>query len=121
MIIIDRIYEYLGVSAWLLLLIPLVLLVRLLFRRSRWSILRMTLVSLTGVAIVSLWLTFLETIADIETTQLSGKLGAQLSVWLSSKTDGVVPSFIISTTFLFLWIFFALMDAIISATRFFHQ
>lgn len=39
--------EYLGVSAWLLLLIPLVLLVRL----SRRSFLRMTLVSLTGVAI----------------------------------------------------------------------
>lgn len=99
--------EYLGVSAWLLLLIPLVLLVRL----SRRSFLRMTLVSLTGVAICALWLSFLETLCGIEPMRFCGKLGVQLAGWLKGKTGGLTQSFIISTTLLFLWLVFAVLDA----------
>ena len=58
--------QYLGWAAWILLLIPLVLIVRLLVKRSRWSILRMTFVSISGVAVLALWLHYAETLCTAE-------------------------------------------------------
>ena len=55
-------FEWCGWAGFILILISLVLLVRLLVKRSRWSILRMTIVALTGVAIVSLWLHYADSI-----------------------------------------------------------
>ena len=68
-------FEWCGWAGFIMILIPLVLLVRLLVKRSRWSILRMTIVALTGVAIVSLWLHYADTIIVCEPMTLSGKLG----------------------------------------------
>ena len=53
--------QYLGSAAWILLLIPFVLLVRLFSKRSRWSILRMVLISLSGLVVMATWLHFAET------------------------------------------------------------
>lgn len=47
-------FQYLGWAAWVLALIPLVLLVRFFVKKSRWSILKMILVSLSGVATLSM-------------------------------------------------------------------
>ena len=111
--------QYLGLSVWILLLIPLVLLVRLLVKRSRWSILRMTLISLTGVAVMSLWLHYAEALVSAEPNSYAGSLGTDLASLLEGWVGGTPLSFFISTALLFLWTGFALMDAIIASARFF--
>ena len=111
--------QYLGWAAWILLLIPLVLLVRLLSRRSRWSILRIVLVSLSGVAVISAWLHFAETTVGAAEGSLGGKLGGFLAGKLTAWTGQVGPAFAISTVFLFLWAAFALMDAVLATARFY--
>lgn len=111
--------QYLGWAAWILLLTPLVLLVRLLSRRSRWSILRMVLVSLSGLAVISAWLHFAETTVGAAEGSLGGKLGGFLAGKLTAWTGQVGPAFAISTVLLFLWAAFALMDAVIATARFY--
>ena len=111
--------QYLGWAAWILLLIPLVILVRLLSRRSRWSILRMVLVSLSGLAVISAWLHFAETTVGAAEGSLGGKLGGFLAGKLTAWTGQVGPAFAISTVFLFLWAAFALMDAVLATARFY--
>lgn len=114
----DVITQYLGWAAWILLLIPLVLVVRLLVRRSRWSILRMTLVSLTGVAVVSFWLHYAEALAGAEPNSYAGAFGTYLASVLEGWVGGTPLSFFISTALLFLWAGFALMDAVTATARF---
>lgn len=114
----DFFREYLGYAAWILLLIPLVLLVRLLVKRSRWSILRMTLVSITGVAVLALWLHYAETLCTAEPGSLVGALGTYLATELEGWIGGTPLSFFTSTALLFLWLAFALMDAVTATARF---
>lgn len=111
--------QYMGWAAWILLLIPLVILVRLFSRRSRWSILRMALVSLSGLAVISAWLHFAETTVGAAEGSLGGKLGGFLAGKLTAWTGQVGPAFAISTVLLFLWAAFALMDAVIATARFY--
>ena len=111
--------QYLGYSAWILLLIPLVALVRLLIKRSRWSILRMTLVSLTGVAVLALWLHYAETFAGAEIGSFAGAFGTYLASQLEGWAGSRLFSFFTATGLIFLWAVFALMDAIIATARFF--
>ncbi len=108
-----------GWAAWILLLIPLVILVRLFSRRSRWSILRMVLVSLSGLAVISAWLHFAETTVGAAEGSLGGKLGGFLAGKLTAWTGQVGPAFAISTVLLFLWAAFAMMDAVIATARFY--
>lgn len=75
------ILSWFGWAAFILLLIPLVLLVRLLAKRSRWSILRMSIVSLVGLAIASLWFHYAETVVASNPLALGGKLGANHSIF----------------------------------------
>lgn len=114
----NLISHYLGWSAWILLLIPLVLIVRLVSKRSRWSILRMCLVSISGVAIASLWFHYAETLAGAEASAMSGLLGAKLATILEGWGGSVSISFFIATALLFLWCIAALMDAVIASARF---
>lgn len=111
--------EYLGWSAWILLLIPLVLFVRLVSRRSRWSVARILLVSILGVAVASLWLHYAGTVMGEGGGILGGKLGSFLSAKLDGVTRKPAYSFIISTVLLFLWGLGALMDAVIATARFY--
>lgn len=111
--------QYMGWAAWILLLIPLVILVRLFSRRSRWSILRMVLVSLSGLAVISAWLHFAETTVGAAEGYLGGKLGGFLAGKLTAWTGQVGPAFAISTVLLFLWAAFAMMDAVIATARFY--
>ena len=111
--------QWFGWAGLILLIIPLVLLVRLLVKRSRWSILRMTIVSVIGVAVVSLWFHFAEAITGAAPLSMSGKLGLWLSEKIQGWTGGTKLSFFISTALFFLWIVGASMDAIIASARFF--
>ena len=113
------IFQYLGWSAWVLVLIPLVILVRLLVKNSRWSILKMTAVSLTGTAVLALWLCYAGQVAGADPALWGGKLGATLADLLEKWTGGRGVSFIITTALLFVWIVCSLMDAVISTARFF--
>lgn len=113
------IMEWLGWSAFILLLIPLVLLVRLFVRRSRWSILRITIVSLVGVAIASLWLHFAETLAGSEPLSMGGKLGSLLAERLQGMTGGIRNAFFISSGLMVIWVILAGLDAIAASARFF--
>ena len=112
-------FQYLGWAAWSLLLIPLVLIVRLLVKRSRWTILRMTLVSLSGVAVLALWLHYAETLCTAEPGSMAGALGTYLASLLQGWIGGTPLSFFISTALLFLWVGFALMDAVVNTVRFY--
>jgi S-DNA-T family DNA segregation ATPase FtsK/SpoIIIE len=78
----------------------------------------MTLVSLTGVAVVSLWLTFLPDTAE-EITRLGGLLGERIAGMLTGWTGGIRAAFLVSTGLLFIWTGFALMDALVATARFF--
>ena len=113
------ILQYLGWAAWILLLIPLVLLVRLFSKRSRWSILKMVLISLSGLVVMSTWLHFAETTVGVAEGSLGGKLGSFLAGKLSAWTGKTGIEFLISTAFLFFWIAFVLMDAVIATARFY--
>ena len=112
-------FEWCGWAGFILILIPLALLVRLFVKRSRWSIIRMTIVAIMGVAIVSLWLHYADSILAGGPMAMGGKLG----LWLSGKVEGWTGSrrmsFFISSDLLFLWLVFAIMDAIIASARFF--
>ena len=109
-------FQYLGWAAWVLALIPLVLLVRFFVKKSRWSILKMILVSLSGVATLSMH--YAGAVAEAP-SPWGGKLGDTLSLMLEGWTGSRRVSFLISTGILFLWTAFSLMDAVISTARFF--
>ena len=106
-----------GWATWLLALIPLVLLVRLLVRRSRWSILRISLVSLLGTGIVAVWLAEAGRSAGMEDALLGGELGRQMASWLTSQTSPLISFFIIQASLL-AWVLFAGMDAVTATARF---
>ena len=111
--------KYLGWSSALLLLIPIAILFRILIKKSRWSILRVTLVTVSGVAVGALWLHLAEGVIDAEPLSLGGVLGCKIAEWLQVKVGGTPMAFFISTALFFLWLGFALMDAIIASARFF--
>lgn len=110
---------YLGWAAWILLLIPLVLLVRLISKRSRWSILRMVTVAFAGVLVASLWLHSGESTLGMESGSLGGILGEKLYNHLLGWVKNPSATYFISSGLFFLWLLFALMDAVIATSRFF--
>lgn len=112
-------FQWFGWAGLILLIIPFVILVRLLVKKSRWSILRMTMASVTGVFIVPLWLHYAETIAGTTPLSMSGELGFWLSGKLLGWTGSAKISFFISSALILLWVIIAAMDAIISSARYF--
>ena len=113
------IFNYLGWSFCALSPIPIVLLVRLIVRRSRWSILRVTLVSILGVAVAALWLFYTEKTVSAEPSSLGGTLGVKLSGYLQGWTGSQLVSALIANGLFFLWLVVASMDCIIATARFF--
>lgn len=111
--------HYLGWAAWLLLLIPTVIFVRIVSKRSRWSVLRISLVAVVGVAVAATWLHYVEPVIGTGTGAAAGRLGGFLSLKLDGWTGNSGLSFLISTAMLFLWTLVAMMDAIIATARFF--
>ncbi|MBE6253093.1 MAG: DNA translocase FtsK [Bacteroidales bacterium] len=114
---IHMLFGYLGYAGLILLLIPLAILVRLLVKKSRWSLLRVTLVSIVGVAVSALWLHYGESVTGAE--RMGGKLGTQLATLLETACKGPKISFFVSSALFFLWIVWASMDAVIATARFF--
>ena len=111
--------QYLGWAAWILLLIPTVIFVRIVSKRSRWSVLRISMVAVIGVAVAATWLHYVEPVIGVETGAAAGRLGGFLSRKLDGWTGNPGISFFVSTAVLFLWILAAMMDAVIATARFF--
>lgn len=116
---ISFIQSHLGWSWWPLIFIPLVLLVRLLVKRSRWSILRIIIVSLVGVVVTSLWLSYVERAAGYPLGCVSGSFGKQVAEFWDDNMGRPLTNSIIANGLFVLWLLFALQDAIIATARFF--
>ena len=102
-----------------MLFIPLVIIVRLLLKKSRWSIFRVSIVALIGVAIASLWFHYAEGMVGEEALPMGGRMGEALAGWLQDKTGSASLAYFISSALFFLWLIAALMDAIVATARFF--
>ena len=59
--------NFFGWPTLILSLIPIVICVRIFVRTSRWSILKITLISLSGTLISSAWLFYASLITNIKT------------------------------------------------------
>ena len=116
---ISSIQHYLGWSWLPLVFIPAVLLVRLFVKRSRWSILRIVIVSLIGVVTTSLWLTYVERSAGYPVGTVGGMLGQRLAAFWDEILGRPLTASLIAHGLFTGWIIFAGLDAIIATARFF--
>ncbi|MBP3257376.1 MAG: DNA translocase FtsK [Bacteroidales bacterium] len=115
----SSLYELFGEASWLLLYIPVALLVRLLVKRSRWSVLRVTVVSLLGVVVADIWLLYIERALGVEPGALCGRIGKTISEYYDQNMGRPYTNILIANGLFFLWLMLALMDALIATARFF--
>ena len=115
----SSLYELFGEASWLLLYIPVALLVRLLVKRSRWSVLRVTVVSLLGVVVADIWLLYIERSLGVEPGALCGRIGKTIAEYYDQNMGRPYTNILIANGLFFLWLMLALMDALIATARFF--
>ena len=84
-------------------------------RTSRWSILKITLISLSGTLISSAWLFYASLITNIN---LGGEWGRAVGQWLSDIIGDAGTFYLLSLS-LFAWLIIASLDLIISGARYF--
>ena len=107
--------NFFGWPTLILLLIPVVILVRLIVRTSRWSILKISIVAISGALLLSSWLFYASLISG---NNLGGEWGRILGIRMAENLgDGV--SFYLSSAGVIVWVIFACMDLIISGARYF--
>ena len=104
-----------GWPTLILTLIPIVILVRILVRTSRWSILKVTATAITGAVITSSWLFYASLITNVN---YGGRWGQAIGQWLAEKL-GDASSFYLLSISLIIWIIVSSMDFIISSARYF--
>lgn len=107
--------NFFGWPTLILLMIPIVILVRLFIRTSRWSILKMSGISIFGTLISSAWLFYASLITSIN---LGGEWGRIVGLWFSDKI-GDSGAFYLLSAGLFVWIILSALDIIISGVRYF--
>ena len=107
--------NFFGWSTLILLLIPVVILVRIFVRTSRWSILKVSGVAVFGTLISSAWLFYASLITGIN---LGGEWGKALGQWLADKVGDSWAFYLLSTGLL-VWFIAASLDLIISGARYF--
>lgn len=104
-----------GWPTLILALIPLTILVRFFVRTSRWSILKICLVAITGTLILSAWLFYASLITNVN---LGGEWGREVGQWMAEKVGDATAFYLLSFGLL-AWIILATMDLIISGARYF--
>lgn len=104
-----------GWPTLILTLIPTVVLVRILVRTSRWSILKVSAIAITGAIITSSWLFYASLITNVN---YGGQWGQAIGQWLADKL-GDAPSFYLISISLLLWIIVSSLDLIVSGARYF--
>ena len=107
--------NFFGWPTLILLLIPVVILVRIFVRTSRWSILKVTGVAVFGTLISSAWLFYASLITGIN---LGGEWGKAVGQWLSDEVGDSWAFYLLSTGLL-VWFIAASLDLIISGARYF--
>ena len=107
--------NFFGWPTLILLMIPIVILVRLFIRTSRWSILKVSGISIFGTLISSAWLFYASLITSIN---LGGEWGRIVGLWFSDKI-GDSGAFYLLSAGLFVWIILSALDIIISGVRYF--
>lgn len=99
----------------ILALIPIVILVRILVRTSRWSILKVSAIAVTGAIITSSWLFYSSLITNVN---YGGEWGQLIGRWLAEMM-GDAWSFYLLSTSLIIWLILSSLDFIISSARYF--
>lgn len=104
-----------GWPTLILTLIPVVILVRILVRTSRWSILKVSSIAITGTIIISSWLFYASLITNVN---YGGQWGQAIGQWLGEKL-GDASSFYLLSVSLIIWIIVLSLDFIVSGARYF--
>lgn len=107
--------NFFGWPSLIPLLIPVAILVRIFVRTSRWSILKVTGIAVSGVLISSAWLFYASLITNVN---LGGEWGRAVGQWMAEKVGDATAFYLLSFGLL-AWIILATMDLIISGARYF--
>ena len=99
----------------ILLLIPIVILVRIFVRTSRWSILKMSCIAISGTLLLSSWLFYASLITG---NNLGGEWGRFLGQRMAENLGDGTTFYLLSAS-LIIWIITACMDLIVSGARYF--
>lgn len=104
-----------GWPTLILTLIPIAILVRIFVRTSRWSILKVSAITVLGVIISSAWLFYASLITNIN---LGGDWGRGIGLWMADKM-GDASAFYLLSVCLIAWIILSSLDLIVSGARYF--
>lgn len=104
-----------GWPTLILLLIPIVVLVRIFVRTSRWSIFKMSCIAISGTLLLSSWLFYASLITG---NNLGGEWGRILALRMADNFGDGVAFYLLSAG-LIVWIITACMDLIVSGARYF--
>ena len=107
--------NFFGWSTLILALIPVAILVRIFVRTSRWSIMKVSAIAISGVIISSAWLFYSSLITNVN---LGGEWGREVGQWMAEKVGDATAFYLLSFGLL-AWIILATMDLIISGARYF--
>lgn len=111
----DFLIKFFGWPTLILTMIPIVILVRILVRTSRWSILKVSAIAITGAIITSSWFFYASLITNVN---YGGQWGQAIGQWLADKL-GDAPAFYLISISLLLWIIVSSLDLIVSGARYF--
>ena len=107
--------NFFGWPTLILLLIPIVVLVRIFVRTSRWSIFKMSCIAVSGTLLLSSWLFYASLITG---NNLGGEWGRALGQRMADNFGDGVAFYLLSAG-LIVWIITACMDLIVSGARYF--
>ena len=107
--------NFFGWPTLILLLIPIVILVRIFVRTSRWSILKMSCIAISGTLLLSSWLFYASLITG---NNLGGEWGRILGQRMAENLGDGTTFYLLSAG-LIIWIITACMDLIVSGARYF--
>ena len=107
--------NFFGWPTLILLLIPIVVLVRIFVRTSRWSIFKMSCIAISGTLLLSSWLFYASLITG---NNLGGEWGRILGQRMADNFGDGVAFYLLSAG-LIVWIITACMDLIVSGARYF--
>ena len=107
--------NFFGWPTLILLLIPIVILVRIFVRTSRWSILKMSCIAISGTLLLSSWLFYASLITG---NNLGGEWGRFLGQRMAENLGDGTTFYLLSAG-LIIWIITACMDLIVSGARYF--
>ena len=107
--------NFFGWPTLILLLIPIVILVRIFVRTSRWSILKMSCIAISGTLLLSSWLFYASLISG---NNLGGEWGRILGQRMAENLGDGTTFYLLSAG-LIIWIITACMDLIVSGARYF--